>query len=103
MQMRMRERNNEVEIQFSSLGGRQQAVLAALSGATGHGEPIDRAKLESLSVRARADAMQVLVRAKSGECLDLTQLYRGLRRALFEDVRRKADATLAGYCAEPGA
>jgi hypothetical protein len=92
MLMRMRERNNEVEIQFSRLGGRQQAVLVALSGATGRGEAIDRAKLESLSVRARADAMHVRLRAKSGECLDLTQLYRGLRRALFEERCQRACA-----------
>ncbi|HQR21380.1 MAG TPA: hypothetical protein PLE54_08590 [Burkholderiaceae bacterium] len=96
MLMRVRERNNEVEIQFSGLGGRQQAVLAALSGTADHGEPmIDRAKLESVSVRARADAMHVRLRAKSGECLDLPELYRGLRRALFEAGRRAA-APLAG-------
>ena len=96
MQMRMRERNNEVEIQFSGLGGRQQAVLEALSGSVEHGEPtLDHAKVESLSVRARADAMHVRLRAKSGECLDLTHLYRGLRRALLENGRRAVGSLAA--------
>lgn len=96
MLMRMRERNDEVEIEFKGLGGRQQAVLAALSGDGSLGEPtLDRAKLASLSVHARADAMHVRLRAKSGECLDLAHLYRGLRRALLEGGRRAAQSTAA--------
>jgi len=93
MLMRVRERNNEVEIHFSGLGSRQQAVFAALSGSAEHGEPtLDHAKVDSLSVRTRADAMHVRLRAKSGECLDVTQLYRGLRRALLESGRQAAES-----------
>ena len=88
MLMRVRERNNEVEILFTGLGGRQHAVLVALSGSGGDSAPVlDRTKLESLSVRARADGMNVRLRAKSGETLDVSQLYRSLRRALVESGR----------------
>jgi len=89
MLMRVRERDNEVEIQFTGLGGRQHAVLVALSGTGGDSTPpvFDRSKLESLSVRARADGMNVRLRAKSGESFDVSQLYRGLRRALVESGR----------------
>lgn len=96
MLMRVRERNNEVEIQFSGLGGRQHAVLAAFSGsADGDERLFDRAKLESLKVRARADAMNIRLRAKSGETFDVSHLYRSLRRALVEG-ERTAFASLAG-------
>jgi hypothetical protein len=97
MLMRVRERNNEVEIELSRLGGRQHVVLATLSGQGLHGErPFDRAKLASMSVRARADAMNVRLRPKHGESLDVTQLYRSLRRALFEHARAPFGPTLAG-------
>jgi hypothetical protein len=43
--------------------------------------------MELLSVRARADAMHVRLRARSGEHFDVTQLYRCLRRALVERQR----------------
>ena len=89
MLMRVRERNNEVEIQFTGLGRRHHVVLAALSGTeTFEGEALfDRAKLESMSVRARADATNIRLRAKHGETFDVTQLYRSLRRALVEGPR----------------
>ena len=88
MQMRVRERNNEVEIQLSRLAGRQGAVLEVLSGSTAASEPtFEREKMELLSVRARADAMHVRLRARSGEHFDVTQLYRCLRRALVERQR----------------
>ncbi len=89
MQMRVRERNNEVEIHFSGLAGRQHAVLAAFSPEpNGAGERLlDHAKLESLSLRARADAMHVRLRAKSGESFDVSDLYRCLRRSLIEGQR----------------
>ena len=52
MQMRVRERNNEVEIQLSRLAGRQRAVLEVLSGSTAASEPtFEREKMELLSVR----------------------------------------------------
>ncbi|MGH6623096.1 MAG: hypothetical protein ACREBN_03940 [Burkholderiaceae bacterium] len=81
MQMRIRERNNTIEIQLSRLGGRQQVVLEALGGF--EGAVVDRSKLESMSLRARADAMEVCLRAKTGERLDPSEIYRCLRRALF--------------------
>lgn len=81
MQMRVRERNNVVEIQLSRLAGRQQAVLEALGGSDG--AIGDRSKLESMSLRARADAMNVCLHAKAGERLDTSEIYRCLRRALF--------------------
>lgn len=97
MQMRVTERNNEVEIRFHGLGARQHAVLAALSGAQAGQEPlVDRSKLESLSVRSRADAMLIRLRTKSGEPLDVTQLYRSLRRTLVEQGRAALAAPLAG-------
>jgi hypothetical protein len=97
MLMRVRELNNEIEIQFTGLGGRQHAVLVALSG-TGSdpAQVFDRSKLESLSVRARADGMNVRLRAKSGETLDVSQLYRGLRRVLVESGRTAFVAAAAG-------
>ena len=86
MQMRVRERNNEVEIQFSGLAGRQHAVLAAFSPEPDQaGERLlDHAKVESLTLRARADGMNIRLRAKSGESFDVSDLYRCLRRALIE-------------------
>ena len=48
MLMRVRERNNEVEIQLSGLGGRQHAVMVALSGTGASDEMLDRSKLETL-------------------------------------------------------
>lgn len=97
MQMRVTERNNEVEIRFHGLGVRQVAVLAALSGTQdGEAPLVDRSKLESMSVRSRADAMLIRLRAKSGEPLDVTQLYRSLRRALVENGRAVLAAQLAG-------
>lgn len=97
MQMRVTERNNEVEIRFHGLGVRQGAVLAALSGTHGGDEPlVDRSKLESMSVRSRADAMLIRLRAKSGEPLDVTQLYRSLRRTLVESGRAALGAAAAG-------
>jgi hypothetical protein len=88
MRMRVREHNDEVEIQFSALGGRQHAVLAAFGSAPDSLAVVDRSKLASLSVRARADGLNVRLRARSGERLDVTELYRALRRALVE--RRRA-------------
>ncbi|HTN50098.1 MAG TPA: hypothetical protein VMK32_11760 [Burkholderiaceae bacterium] len=88
MLMRVRERDNEVEIQLSRLAGRHHAVLEVLSGSTAASEPtFERDKLESLSVRARTDAMHVRLRARSGEQFDVGQLYRCLRRALVERQR----------------
>jgi hypothetical protein len=87
MLMRVRERNDEVEIQFSGLAGRQHAVLAAFGDAADAPSVVDRSKLASLSVRARADGLQVRLRARSGETLDVTELYRALRRALVERSR----------------
>ena len=81
MQMRIRERNNTIEIQLSRLAGRQQVVLQALGGA--EGAVVDRSKLESMSLRARADAMEVCLRAKTDERLDPSEIYRCLRQALF--------------------
>lgn len=97
MLMRVRERNDEVEIELRRLGGRHHVVLATLSGESLDGaSPFDRAKLESLSVRARADAMNVRLRAKRGETLDVSELYRSLRRALFEKASPPLGGTLAG-------
>ncbi len=97
MQMRVTERNNEVEIRFHGLGVRHAAVLAALSGTQAGDEPLlDRSKLESLSVRSRADAMLIRLRAKSGEPLDVTQLYRSLRRTLVENGRAALGVPVAG-------
>jgi uncharacterized protein with GYD domain len=87
MLMRVRERNDEVEIQFSALGGRQHAVLAAFGSTPDAPAVVDRSKLASLSVRARADGLNVRLRARSGETLDVTELYRALRRALVERAR----------------
>lgn len=95
MQMRVRERNNEVEIHFSGLAGRQHAVLAAFSPDNTGERPVDHAKLESLSLRARADAMHIRLRAKSGESFDVSDLYRCLRRALIEGQRVAFAAPLA--------
>jgi hypothetical protein len=96
MLMRVRERNNEVEIQLSGLGGRQHAVMVALSGSGTNDEMVDRSKLETLSVRSRADAMNVRLRAKTGEKLDVTHLYRCLRRVLVETGRSPFNASAAG-------
>jgi len=81
MQMRIRERDNTIEIQLSRLAGRQQVVLQAL--ASSDGAVVDRSKLESMSLRARADAMEVRLRARTGERLDPSEIYRCLRHALF--------------------
>ena len=98
MQMRVRERNNEVEIQFSGLAGRQHAVLAAFSPEPDSaGERLlDHAKVESLTLRARADGMHIRLRAKSGESFDVSDLYRSLRRALIEKGRAAFTSPLAG-------
>ena len=96
MQMRVRERNNEVQIELTRLGGRQQTVLEVL-GREDAAAAVDRSKLESMSVRARADAMDVRLRAKAGERLDPSVIYSCLRRALcvsrVEFVAPMADRT----------
>jgi hypothetical protein len=88
MLMRVRELDNEVEIHFSGLGGRQHAVLAVFSGADAGAPAFDRNKLESLSVRSRSDAMNIRLRAKAGEAFDVSELYRCLRRSLIERAPR---------------
>jgi len=80
MLMRVRERNNVIEIQLTRLNGRQQVVVEVLGREDD--TAIDRSKLESMSLRARADAMDVRLRAKAGERLDPIEIYRSLRRAL---------------------
>jgi hypothetical protein len=95
MLMRVTERDNEVEIHFSGLGGRQHAVLAVISGSDGNEAAIDRAKLASVSVRARSDAMNVRLRAKDGEAFDVSQLYRCLRRSLMERHLQPLDVAAA--------
>jgi len=94
MQMRVRERNNEVQIELTRLGGRQQTVLEVL-GREDAAAAVDRSKLESMSVRARADAMDVRLRAKTGQRLDPTAIYRSLRDALCVSVQIDLTATAA--------
>jgi hypothetical protein len=86
MRMRVLERQNEVRIELSRVAGRQDSVLAALTTcqrtctcAGGLGSPA-----ASLSVRARGDEMQVRLRPTDGQQLDVSEIYRCLRRNLVE-------------------
>jgi hypothetical protein len=86
MRMRVCERQNEVRIELSRVAGRQDSVLAALSACQrsctcigGLGAPT-----AALSVRARGDDMQVRLRPTQGQQLDVSEIYRCLRRALVE-------------------
>jgi len=86
MLMRVRERANEVQIELSGVAGRQESVLAALDACQ---RCTSRASSTpaSVSVRARADGMQVRLRPSDGEKLDVQEIYRCLRRALIERTR----------------
>jgi hypothetical protein len=89
MLMRVRERQNEVQVELTGVAGRQESVLAALSSCqrscsclSGIGQATT-----SLTVRARADGMQVRLRSSNGQPLDVVEIYRCLRRALVERSR----------------
>ena len=86
MLMRVRERHNEVQIELSGIAGRQESVLAALEACQRCLAGADSAPA-SVSVRARADGMQVRLRASDGQQLDVQEIYRCLRRALIERTR----------------
>ena len=87
MQMRVRERNNEVEIQLSRLAGRQHAVLEVLSGSTGSERADFRARKTGIAVGARA-----------GRC-DARAAARAIRRALRRDPVVPLPAARAGRAA----
>jgi hypothetical protein len=89
MLMRVRERHNEVQVDLSGVAGRQESVLAALSACQRSCTCLGGigAATTSLSVRARADNMQVRMRASNGQPLDVVEIYRCLRRALVERSR----------------
>lgn len=86
MLMRVRERQNEVQIDLSGVAGRQESVLAALEACqrctSGSGSAP-----ASVIVRARADGMHVRLRPTEGQQLDVQEIYRCLRRALIERTR----------------
>ena len=86
MLMRVRERANEVQIELSGVAGRQESVLAALDACQRCISGPSSAPA-SVSVRARADGMQVRLRPSDGEQLDVQEIYRCLRRALIERTR----------------
>lgn len=97
MRMRVCERQNEVRIELSRVGGRQGNVLAALSACrksctctSGLGS-----SGAALSVRARGDAMNVSLRPAQGQQLDVSEIYRCLRRALIEHGRPLDEAPAA--------
>ncbi|HEX5638788.1 MAG TPA: hypothetical protein VFX81_03215 [Burkholderiaceae bacterium] len=89
MRMRVSERQNEVRIELSRVAGRQDSVLAALTACRkscsctgGLG-----ASNAALSVRARGDELQVRLRPVEGQQLDVSEIYRCLRRTLVEHAR----------------
>jgi hypothetical protein len=86
MRMRVSERQDEVRIELSRVAGRQGSVLAALTACQksctcngGLG-----AASAALSVRARGDELQVSLRPAQGQRLDVSEIYRCLRRNLVE-------------------
>ncbi len=94
MRMRVSERQNEVRIELSRVAGRQDSVLAALTACRkscsctgGLG-----ASSAALSVRARGDELQVRLRPVEGQQLDVSEIYRCLRRTLVEHAPPLADA-----------
>ncbi|MGH6611778.1 MAG: hypothetical protein ACRECQ_16155 [Burkholderiaceae bacterium] len=86
MLMRVRERQNEVQIELTGVAGRQESVLAALDACQQCITKVGSAPA-SVSVRARADGMQVRLRPTDGQQLDVQEIYRCLRRALIERTR----------------
>ena len=86
MLMRVRERQNEVQIELSGVAGRQESVLAALEACQRCTRSAGSLPA-SVSVRARADGMQVRLRSSDGQQLDVQEIYRCLRRALIERTR----------------
>lgn len=89
MLMRVRERANEVQVDLSGIAGRQDSVVAALSACQRSCTCVGGvgAVSTSVTVRARADDMQVRLRARDGQALDVVEIYRCLRRALVERSR----------------
>ena len=86
MLMRVRERQNEVQIELTGVAGRQESVLAALDACQRCIAVVGSAPA-SVSVRARSDGMQVRLRPSDGQQLDVQEIYRCLRRALVERTR----------------
>ncbi|MEP6609566.1 MAG: hypothetical protein ABJA83_12915 [Burkholderiaceae bacterium] len=95
MLMRVRERQNEVQIELSGVAGRQESVLAALE-ACQRCSGRDGSSPATVSVRARADGMQVRLRASDGQQLDVQEIYRCMRRALIERTRSVLTPTVLG-------
>lgn len=89
MLMRVSERQNEVRVELSGVTGRQESVLAALSGCQRSctGVAGDGSPMASLTVRARTDRLNVRFRPSAGHQLDVVEIYRYLRRALIERGR----------------
>jgi hypothetical protein len=90
MQMRVREQGDEVHIELTGVGGRQERVLQALNecqrSACGCAdEPaIGRAEI---NVRAGANDMRIRLKGTNGLRFEAEAIYRCLRHALIEQPK----------------
>jgi len=87
MQMRVREQGDEVHIELTGVGGRQERVLQALNecqrslcGCTDQ-PAMGRAEI---NVRAGANDMRIRLKGKDGLRFEAEAIYRCLRHALIE-------------------
>ncbi|HTT11110.1 MAG TPA: hypothetical protein VMG60_09495 [Burkholderiaceae bacterium] len=98
MQMRVREQGDEVHIELTGIGGRQQRVLQALNecqrsacGCTEEQAAIRRAEI---NVRAGANDMRIRLRGTNGLRFEAEAIYRCLRHALIEQPQTPGAAVV---------
>ena|SRR5215467_12772696 len=87
MQMRVREQGDEVHIELTGVGGRQERVLQALNecqrSACGCTDEPGMQRAE-INVRAGANDMRIRLKGKNGLRFEAEAIYRCLRHALIE-------------------
>ncbi len=94
MLMRVSERGDEVLVELTGVGGRQQRVLQALTECQriATGDRADSLATTQVSVRAGANDMHIRLKAGNGIRFEATAIYRCLRHALFETAAAPVEA-----------
>ncbi len=83
MYMRVLERGDEIQIELTGVAGRHEQVLQAVFACRQSVHGADGATLPQVSVKARANAMRISMRAAAGLRVEPDAVYRSLRHALF--------------------
>lgn len=86
MKLRVREQDNEVQVDLDGVAGRQQHVLLALSecqrrACTGQLRP---STPEDVCIRAGADRMRIRLKGSDGLRYEAAAIYQCLREVLVE-------------------